>query len=62
MGIEDQVGIILQFGFAGILLAFGFLVGKQFALLIGVLDKHLASLTMLIEDCVKKHVNKLPPD
>lgn len=47
------VSVTLQFGFAGILLIFVYLVNRQFIVLVGALDRHLERLTSMLDRCIQ---------
>lgn len=48
----NTVSVILQFGFAGVLLVFLAMINRQFNALLTALDTHLGRLMTMLEKCV----------
>lgn len=49
---SEVLSVLLQFGFAGVLLAVVYLVNKQFIKLVDVLGAHLGELVSLLQKCM----------
>lgn len=60
MSDNEVYATVLQFGFAGVLVIYVWVVNKQFSALIDVLGSHLSTLSEIIRDCAS--VTKTPPD
>ena len=49
----ETVSVLLQFGFAGVLLAFLYLVNRQYIKLVEVLGSHLNDIISLLDKCME---------
>lgn len=57
MPSSEVVGVVLQFGFAGVLLTIVWLVNRQFIVLVDAMDRHLQRLTAMLEKCIEHKSN-----